>query len=34
MTDKRNFTRGTEPPKQDIDDLIFRGQTDALVSQR
>ena len=22
------------PPKQDVDDLIFFGQTDAVVSQR
>ena len=34
MTDRRGFARGAEPPQQDVDDLIFSGQTDALVSQR
>ena len=34
MTDRREFVRDAEPPIQDVDDLIFLGQTDALVSQR
>lgn len=32
MTDRQPFPRGTEP--QDVDDLIFCGQTDVLISQR
>ena len=34
MTDRRELARGAEPSQQDVDDLIFLGQTDALVSQR
>ena len=34
MTDKREFARDAEPSPQDVDDLIFFGQTDALISQR
>ena len=32
MTDRRHSPRGAEP--QDVDDLIFSGQTDVPVSQR
>ena len=34
MTERRNLVRDGQPPQQDVDDLIFLGQTDALVSQR
>ena len=34
MTDRWEFARDADPSQQDVDDLIFLGQTDALVSQR
>lgn len=34
MTDRREFARGGEPPQQDVDDLIFLGQSGPGVSQR
>ena len=34
MTDKSRTTRDAEPLGQDVDDLIFLGQTDPKISQR
>ena len=34
MTDRRDLARGVEPPIQDVDDLIFLGQSGPSVSQR
>ena len=34
MTDRRNAARNGEPPVQDVDDLIFLGQSGPGVSQR
>lgn len=34
MTERRRPLYSAEPQPQDVDDLIFLGQTDALVSQR
>jgi len=34
MTDTRRVSRAADPPQQDIDDLIFWGQTGPQVSQR
>lgn len=34
MTDRREFARPAEPQPQDVDDLIFLGQTGPGVSQR
>lgn len=34
MTDRREFAREPEPSQQDVDDLIFWGQTDPRISQR
>ena len=32
--EKHKTANPAEPPRQDVDDLIFFGQTDAVVSQR
>ena len=34
MTDRRRLAWSGEPPQQDIDDLIFLGQSGPGVSQR
>lgn len=34
MTDTRNFAGRSDPPTQDVDDLIFLGQSGPGVSQR
>ena len=34
MTEKRGSARGAQPQPQDVDDLIFLGQTGPQVSQR
>lgn len=34
MTDRREFVGRGEPPTQDVDDLIFLGQSGPGVSQR
>lgn len=34
MTETQRVPRSAEPPREDIDDLIFLGQTEAQVSQR
>lgn len=34
MTEKRGTARSLEPKPQDVDDLIFLGQTGPQVSQR
>ncbi len=34
MTEKRGTVRSTEPQPQDVDDLIFLGQSGQQVSQR
>ncbi len=34
MTDRKGIIRSAEPQPQDVDDLIFLGQTGPQVSQR
>lgn len=34
MMEKYKTAPPSGPPQQDVDDLIFFGQTDAVVSQR
>lgn len=34
MTDRKRMIRSAEPQPQDVDDLIFLGQTGPQVSQR
>ena len=34
MTDRKGIIRSAEPQSQDVDDLIFLGETGPVISQR